>query len=86
VEPNAKIAQGFESVVVTLTDGSIHAGILKSDSAEELSLMPPTGTLEKLEKSRIKTRESGPSGMPPLAAVLSKREIRDLVEYLASLK
>jgi quinoprotein glucose dehydrogenase len=86
VEPNAKIAQGFESVVVTLTDGSIHAGILKSDSAEELTLMPPTGTLEKLEKSRIKTRGSGPSGMPPLAAVLSKREIRDLVEYLASLK
>ena len=86
VEPNAKIAQGFETVIVTLTDGSIHAGILRADSAEELSLMTPTGTLEKLEKSRIKTRESGPSGMPPLAAVLSKREIRDLVEYLASLK
>jgi quinoprotein glucose dehydrogenase len=86
VEPNAKIAQGFETVIVTLNDGSIHAGILKSDSAEDLTLMPPTGTPEKLQKSQIKTRESGPSGMPPLAAVLSKREIRDLVEYLSSLK
>ena len=86
VEPNAKIAQGFETVIVTLTDGSIHAGILKSDSGEDLTLMPPTGTLEKLQKSQIKTRESGPSGMPPLAAVLSKRDIRDLVEYLSSLK
>ena len=86
VEPNAKIAQGFETVIVTLTDGSVHAGILKADSAEELTLMPPTGILEKLPKSQIKTRESGPSGMPPLAAVLSKREIRDLVEYLSSLK
>jgi quinoprotein glucose dehydrogenase len=86
VEPNAKIAQGFETVIVTLTDGSVHAGILKADSAEELTLMPPTGILEKLPKSQIKTHESGPSGMPPLAAVLSKREIRDLVEYLSSLK
>jgi quinoprotein glucose dehydrogenase len=86
VEPNAKIAQGFETVIVTLTNGSVHAGILKADSAEELTLMPPTGILEKLPKTQIKSRESGPSGMPPLAAVLSKREIRDLVEYLSSLK
>jgi quinoprotein glucose dehydrogenase len=86
VEPNAKIAQGFETVIITLLDGSIHAGILKAETTEEITLTPPTGTPEILRKNQIKSRESGPSGMPALSAVLSKREIRDLVEFLSSLK
>ncbi|MEI6872271.1 MAG: PVC-type heme-binding CxxCH protein, partial [Verrucomicrobiota bacterium] len=32
VEPNAKIAAGFESAMITLKDGSIHAGILKKET------------------------------------------------------
>jgi len=86
VDPNAKIAAGFETVIVTLNDGSLHAGILKAETDTELSLMAPTGTLEKLPKAQIKNRERGPSGMPALAAILSKKDLRDLVEYLSSLK
>lgn len=86
VDPNAKIAAGFETVLVTLKDGSLHAGILKNESDSEIALMQPTGVLEKLQKAQIKSRERGPSGMPPLAAVLSKKDLRDLVEYLSSLK
>jgi quinoprotein glucose dehydrogenase len=86
VNPNAKIAQGYETVMITLTDNSLHAGILKEENDTEVSLIPPGGTVEKLSKAKIKSREFGPSGMPPLAAVLSKRELRDLVEYLSSLK
>lgn len=86
VDPNAKIAAGFETVLVTLKDGSLHAGILKSESDSEITLMQPTGVLEKLQKAQIKSRDRGPSGMPPLAAVLSKKDLRDLVEYLSSLK
>jgi quinoprotein glucose dehydrogenase len=84
VNPNAKIAQGFESVLVTLNDNSIHAGIAKGEDDSTLFLMPPTGKLEKIPKARIKSRDKGPSGMPPLAAVLSKRELRDLIEFLAT--
>jgi quinoprotein glucose dehydrogenase len=86
VNPNAKIAQGFETVMITLDDNSLHAGILKGETPTEVSLIPPGGALETLPKARIKSREFGPSGMPPLAAVLSKRELRDLIEYLSSLK
>ncbi len=86
MEPNAKIAQGFDTVIITLNDGSIHAGILKTETPDQIILMPPTGVPETLAKNLIKSRESGPSGMPPLGAVLSKREVRDLVEYLSSLK
>ncbi len=86
VNPNAKIAQGFETVMITLEDNSLHAGILKGETPTDVSLMPPGGAIETLPKARIKSREIGPSGMPPLASVLSKRELRDLVEYLAGLK
>jgi putative heme-binding domain-containing protein len=84
VNPNAKIAQGFESVMVTLTDNSVQAGIARGDTPTHLSLMLPTGKLEKIPKARIKSQEKGPSGMPALAAVLSKRELRDLIEFLAA--
>ena len=86
VNPNAKIAQGYETVMITLANNSLHAGIVKEETDTEVSLIPPGGSVEKLSKAKIKSREFGPSGMPPLAAVLSKRELRDLVEYLSSLK
>ncbi len=86
VDPNAKIAAGFETVLVTLKDGSLHAGILKSETEAELLLMQPTGVPEKLQKGQIKSRERGPSGMPALAPILAKKDLRDLVEYLSSFK
>jgi quinoprotein glucose dehydrogenase len=86
VDPNAKIAAGFETVLITLKDGSIHGGILKGETSTEVTLMQPTGMADKIQKDQIKTRERGPSGMPAIAQLLTKREIRNLVEYLATLK
>ena len=40
-----------------------------------------------MKKADIKSKVKGPSGMPPaLQLVMSKRELRDVIEYLASLK
>lgn len=86
VDPNAKIAAGFETVIITLKDGSIHGGILKGETTEEVTLMQPTGVADKISKDQIKSRERGPSGMPAIAQLLSKSDIRNLVEYLATLK
>ncbi len=86
VDPNAKIAAGFETVIITLNDGSVHGGILKGETPTEVTLMQPTGVADKIQKDQIKTRERGPSGMPAIAQLLTKRDIRNLVEYLATLK
>ncbi|MES2570504.1 MAG: c-type cytochrome, partial [Verrucomicrobiota bacterium] len=89
IAPNAQIAEGFQTVLVTLKNGELQAGIIKKETETELTLqMPvPGATPFKISKAEIKSRENTPSGMPPnLGDVLTKSELRDLVEYVASLK
>ena len=91
VSPNAKIAEGFESLIVQTTAGKYRTGVLKRDDDKELVLLNPDNEPDKqlitIPKSEIKTRERGPSAMPEnLHQSLSKQDMRNLVEYLASLK
>ena len=92
VMPNARMAPGFESVVLSLKGGSSLAGTLKRESEDALELDvvdPDTGEthLQTLPKASVVSRERGVSAMPDgLAAQLSPFEVRDLVEYLAGLK
>ena len=89
IAPNAQIADGFQMVMITKTNGEVLAGVLKSDTGATITLQSPTPGAPPLSvaKSDIKTRENAPSGMlPNLGELLTKREIRDIVEYLASLK
>ena len=85
--PNKQIAPGFESTIATMKSGTTYAGVVKSETANELELNSPEDGLVKLKKENIQTRERGPSPMPEeLRQILSKREVRDLVEFLANLK
>jgi quinoprotein glucose dehydrogenase len=87
VYPNAKIAPGFESVILRLKDGRTVTGIVKKDSAETLELIDADGKKIEVNKPDIQSRERGQSAMPEgYAKILSKRDLRDLVEYLATLK
>lgn len=85
--PNASIAQGFESVLVTLKNGTTYAGVIKSETDAELEINSPEDGLLKLKKTEITAREKGLSGMPDgFGGVLTKQEIRNLIEFLASSK
>jgi quinoprotein glucose dehydrogenase len=88
VDPNAAIAPGFENVMITLTDGSIAAGILSAEDVAAVTLKSlADGTPQKIAKAKIKERTAVPSAMPPgLGDVLGKRGLRDVVEFLATLK
>ena len=64
---------------------------MKKDDDKELVLLNPDAEPDKqvvtIPKSEIATRERGPSAMPEgLVKTLSKQDLRDLVEFLASLK
>jgi quinoprotein glucose dehydrogenase len=89
VDPNLHIAEGFQSLMVTLKNGDIHGGVVKKETATEVTLQMPIPDAKPVTvaKADITARENTPSGMPPnMPDVLTKREIRDVVEYLASLK
>jgi quinoprotein glucose dehydrogenase len=87
VDPDKQIAKGYETVVLTLTNGQVKTGILKSEDKKEVRLMTPEGTVIVVPVAQIDTRSRGPSAMPAdLMKHLSRRELRDLVEFLSSLK
>jgi quinoprotein glucose dehydrogenase len=88
VDPNVEIAPSYENVLVTLTDGNVLAGIAASEDAETIVIKNVAdGKTQAVKKSAIKERQKLPSAMPPgLGEVLGKRGLRDLVEYLATLK
>ncbi len=84
VHPNAAIAQGFETVLVYLKNGTAYAGVIKSETADMLEINSPEDGLVKLKKADIESREKGLSGMPDgFGELLTKQELRNLLEYLS---
>jgi quinoprotein glucose dehydrogenase len=90
VDPNAKIAQGFDTVLVTKKNDTTVAGILKSETADEFGILVQDEdgfNIVKVKKADVKAREKGMSGMPPgFADILPKQDIRDIIEFLTTLK
>ena len=86
IEPSARIAPGYGTVSLVLEDGQEVNGLLLSENEHELQIKTNEAEPLKVSLSRIKKRENAPSSMPPMGTLMSKREIRDVVEYLSSLK
>ncbi len=87
LDPNKQIAQGFETVVLTLANGTTVSGIVRGEDAKEVRLITPEGKILVVAKGKIDERTRGKSAMPDdVVKLLTKRELRDLVEFLASLK
>jgi quinoprotein glucose dehydrogenase len=87
IKPNAKVAPGYDTIVLTLKSGGAAAGIVASETADTITLRTTDNQLVAVKKTNIAQRASAPSGMPEIyGAILTKSEIRDLVEYLASLR
>lgn len=87
IHPNATIAQGYENVLVNLKNGQSYAGVIKSETAEELLLNSPEDGLVKVKVADIQSREKGLSGMPEgFGDLLTRQDLRNLIEYLATTK
>jgi quinoprotein glucose dehydrogenase len=87
VLPNKQIAPGFAQVVLLLKSEAVESGRIEVETENEVALILADGTRKKIPKKDIQARKVGLSPMPEdLVKKLSRREIRDLVEFLASLK
>ena len=87
VYPNAKIVAGYESVIVMLKNGNGTCGIVKRETDTELVVNSPDDGLQTIKKADIESRQPAFSPMPEgLWLVLTQRDLRNLVEFLATLK
>ena len=86
VAPGAKVATGYGLVSITKKNGEAIAGTLLAEKADAIRVRLPDGTEMAIEMADIAAQTKPISVMPPLGAILSRRQIRDVVAYLATLK
>ncbi|QNN22752.1 c-type cytochrome [Planctomycetales bacterium ZRK34] len=88
ITPNAKIAQGFDTVVITTKkDNQTIAGTLKSEDDHHVTIAQADGKNVTIDKSDIASRTAAAvSAMPPMGGILKSHELRDVIAYLASRK
>ncbi|PQJ27117.1 hypothetical protein BSZ32_00435 [Rubritalea profundi] len=85
--PNARIASGFGMVSLTMKDGSLLAGMLAKDTPESITITSLADGKESTHlRKDIASVSQAMSTMPPMGHMLTKKEIRDLIAYLQSLK
>jgi quinoprotein glucose dehydrogenase len=85
--PNAKISEGFESVLLKLKGNVTVGGVFKKETDDVIVLLDPNEGEQEIDKADVVSRSKGLSAMPEgFDKMLTKRELRDLVEFLATLK
>ncbi|MDH5610482.1 MAG: c-type cytochrome, partial [Cyclobacteriaceae bacterium] len=85
IEPGKRLAPGYGMVTLSLKDGTSVTGILVEETADELILKTSEAEPLEIAVGRIEKRTDMPSSMPPMGTLLTRREIRDLVEFLSNL-
>lgn len=86
IDPSARLAPGYGNVTLTLKDGQTVTGLLEEETEDELILRTSDAEPLEIAISRITKRENMTSSMPAMGTIMSKRELRDLIEFLANLK
>ncbi len=88
LNPNAGISMGFETAEVKLRGGAQAMGIVRSDTADELVLALPGGSLQKFPKTDVQKVSKLQTSMMPsgLNQALTQQDLVNLVDYLSSLR
>jgi quinoprotein glucose dehydrogenase len=86
ISPSARLAPGFGMVSIEKKDGKIISGILQEDTKTTVVLKLGDQPNQVIPKDQIAKRNNSPSSMPDMKSILSKREIRDVVAFLSTLK
>ncbi len=86
IDPDAKIAPGYGTVLLALRDGRIVSGVLKAEVRGVLSVENSQGQVVQIAGDEVEERAAPRSAMPTMKTALTLREIRDLIEFLSTLK
>jgi quinoprotein glucose dehydrogenase len=84
VVPGAKVAAGYGLASLSLKNGQTVAGVLNEDSKERYVVTVGTDVWS-VQKADVQSVTEPVSAMPPMSALLTLREMRDIVAFLATL-
>ena len=88
LEPSRQIVEGYRPTIVATVDGRVLTGIVKGESAAELTLVDAEGRRQVVRKSEIEERKIGDVSIMPVGLVsgLARQEFADLIAYLETLR
>ncbi|HVE40988.1 MAG TPA: PVC-type heme-binding CxxCH protein [Planctomycetota bacterium] len=87
VAPNKQIAEGWGQTALQLQNDAVEVGRVEKETDAALTLVLADGQRKMIPKSDIKARKAALSAMPEdIVKQLSRRDLRDLIEFLAGLK
>ena len=82
--PSLSFVRSYEPIMIVTTDGKQHNGLLKSESAESVTLLIDARKTVEIQKSEIEIRHPGRVSVMPagLDKQLTPQQLADLVKYL----
>lgn len=84
--PNAKVKEGYHSIIVETKDGLEYSGILIAESPQQITIRDAQNNEVPIAKNNIESRRSGNSLMPSgLIDTLSTQERQDLIKFMSLL-
>lgn len=86
ITPQAVVVEGYGTVALILNDGSVVSGAIRGEKDGKIEVLKPDGKTQFVEASKVKSKTPPVSSMPPMGAILKPRELRDVIEYLSTLK
>ena len=84
IQPSAKLAKGFGIITLNLKNGKVLTGTYMSENKNEYTVKVADKNIQ-VKKSSVKKIKLT-SFMIPMDSILKRHEIRDIIEYLGSLK
>ncbi|MCZ6597747.1 MAG: HEAT repeat domain-containing protein, partial [Planctomycetota bacterium] len=86
VAPNRRVPAGYETTTFFLKGGDVLEGRVVAEDERVVAIVISAGEVVSIDRSEIEESRPGLSAMPKgLAQSLSREEMRDLIQYLASL-
>jgi putative heme-binding domain-containing protein len=86
IEPSARIAPGFGNVTLELKNHKKLNGILQIEKPLEYQIKIGNKSDTLVKKTDVLNKIMSPSSMPPMHLLLSKKDIRNVIAYLSTLK
>lgn len=88
LRPSDSISQGFQTVSLTLKDGSVRTGFITESTADKMVLRDPSGAVTTIATADVKDEKHEANSMMPmgLANSLSLDDFTALVQFLSSKK